>query len=66
MYRHDPREIVARFASTCPETGKSIHSGDRCLYYPLSRKAYHLDSKTAKDWQSQAFADSYNLADKGW
>lgn len=65
-YRNDPRELVARFSSVCPETGKTVNAGDRCVYFPLSRKAYHMTSKSAADWQSQAVADAFNLGDAGW
>lgn len=54
-YAQSPRYITARFASTCPETGKPIRKGDDCLYYPDSRKAYHVDSKTARDWNDCQF-----------
>ncbi len=64
--RNDPRELVARFDSICPETGKRIRKGERCIYFPLSRKAYHMDSKSAADWRSQAAADAFNLGDAGW
>lgn len=65
-YRNDPRDLVARFDSICPETGKPIHTGDRCVYFPSSKKAYHMTSKSATDWQSQAVADAFNLGDAGW
>ena len=65
-YKNDPRELTARFDSICPETGKPIRKGDICVYYPLSRKAYHINSKTASDWRSQSFADSCGMADANW
>lgn len=51
-YRNDPYEITARFDSVCPETGKPIKKGDKCVYYPKSKKCYHKDSKTAADYRS--------------
>ena len=65
-YKNVPRELIARFESVCPETGKTISKGDSCIYYPREKKSYHMESKAAADWQSQAFADSYGLADANW
>ena len=48
-------EIVAKFNSVCAETGKTIKKGDTCLYYPKTKKVYHLDSKTAQDFRSYQF-----------
>jgi len=62
----DPREITARFDSTCPETGKPIRKGDRCLYVPRERKAYHTDSKAAEQYRGMAFARSWGMADANW
>lgn len=52
--KNDPRELIAKFDSVCPETGKAIKKGDLCVYYPTARKAYHVESAQAKsfyDWQ---------------
>jgi hypothetical protein len=65
-YNNDPREIRAKFASICPETGKQINKGDRIVYFPRERKAFHVDSKSAQDWLSQAAADYLCLGDAGW
>jgi hypothetical protein len=48
--KNDPRVIEARFDSKCAETGKIIHKGESCIYYPLARKVYSMDSKTAQDY----------------
>lgn len=66
MYKNDPRFIIAKFNSVCEETGKQIKKGDRCLYYPLGKSVYHMDSKQVKSWQSQKQADDFGLADAGW
>jgi len=66
MYRDDPRELKAKFDSTCPETGLPIKKGDTCVYFPRTRKAYHDKSRAAADWRSQAVSDSFGLADSGW
>lgn len=50
-----PRWIEARFNSKCDETGAVIRKGDKCLYYPASRKVYSADSRTAQDWEAGAF-----------
>lgn len=54
-HNRDPRMIEARFVSVCPETGKTIQKGDKCIYYPVTKTAYHLDSKQAEEffgWQA--------------
>jgi len=51
-YKDDPREITARFDSVCPETKKPIKKGEKCIYYPKSKKCFHPDSKTADDYRS--------------
>ena len=65
-YVNDPRFIKAKYESVCPETGKPIRRGDECLYVPRDRKTYHVDSKTAANWSSQANADAMCLGDAGW
>jgi hypothetical protein len=57
-YKSDPRQITARFQSTCPETGKTIKKGDDCIYYPRHRKAYHVDSKQAQSFREWQFDNS--------
>lgn len=49
--KNDPRMIRARFESKCAETGKIIQKGESCIYYPITRKVYSSDSKTAKDYR---------------
>lgn len=66
-YRHrqpaQPREITARFNSTCKETGKPIKKGDRCLYYPDDKTVYSLDSKQAEAYRIDQFNRSWQMAD---
>lgn len=45
--KNDPREITAKFDSICTETKQRIKKGDKCIYYPLGKKTYHIDSKQA-------------------
>jgi len=51
FYRNEPKEMRARFDSTCPETGKKIKAGDLCLYLPADKKAYHVGSITAYNYR---------------
>lgn len=48
--KYDPKIIIARFNSKCNETGKDIKKGTKCLYYPLEKKVYSLDSKTHEEY----------------
>ena len=50
-YNNDPREITARFNGKCQETGKTIKKGEKCLYYPIGKKVYALDSKQAYEYR---------------
>lgn len=58
-FMQGPREIVAKFDSVCPETGKPIRRGETCLFFPRERKAYHLESKQAAEWHAAAFDMAY-------
>ena len=49
-YKNDPRVITARFDSTCAETGQTIKKGDKCIYYPLTKKVFTMDSKQATEF----------------
>lgn len=40
---NDPREMDARFDSVCRGCGKIIHKGDKIIYWPLGKSAYHYD-----------------------
>jgi len=64
--RNDPRFMIAKFKSVCPETGLPINKGDECCYFPAARKAYHIESKAASGWKGQAAADACGLSDAGW
>lgn len=43
----DPYFTSAPFTMPCPETGKWINKGDKCVYYPSEGKWYHVKSKAA-------------------
>lgn len=60
------RWITARYDSTCPDTGKPIHKGTECLYDPVTRKAYHESSDTARDQRGSDFAEANNMPDANW
>ena len=50
--RNDPRMIKARFKCKCAETGKPINKGDQCIYYPIGKKVYHMESKQAAEYRA--------------
>lgn len=52
-YRNDPCVMFAKFRGKCPETKKTINKGDEIVYFPDTKTAYHIDSKTAKDFLSR-------------
>jgi len=54
-YKEDPKVIKAKYATTCAETGQPIKKGQECVYYPRSKKCFHMDSKTAADFRSWQF-----------
>ena len=58
-YKNDPRRITAKFNCQCAETGAEIKKGEVCIYYPLERKVYALDSKTAIQYESESFDHDY-------
>lgn len=43
-----PIIMKARYPSRCPETGRWIQPGDRIVYAPRERRAYHWDSRLAR------------------
>lgn len=49
--KNDPRVITARFNSACAETGKKIAKGDQCVYYPMGKAVYSMDSKQAQEYR---------------
>jgi hypothetical protein len=51
----DPFVITAKFESKCAETGKVIHVGEECVYYPSASRVYTMDSEQATQfrmWQA--------------
>ena len=54
-YKNDPRIINARFQSTCAETGTIIKKGEMCIYYPIEKKVFCMNSKQA--YEFRCFSD---------
>lgn len=52
MYKNDPREIKAKFDCLCAESGAKINKGQKCIFYPLERKVFSLESKQAENFYS--------------
>jgi len=62
-YAMDPRQITAKFPSTCHTCGKKINKGDQIIYWPNGKKAGHLKCDEADYRQSLASfedEDRYN------
>ena len=55
FYGNEPHIIKARFNSTCAETGKAIKKGTECLYFPVGKKVFGLDTKEASRFREQQF-----------
>lgn len=55
----DPREMSARFKSTCAESGQTIKPGDRIIYYPNGKHAYLIGHAPKAE---QAFREFQSLA----
>lgn len=47
------KKITAKFTSKCAETGRTLRKGDTIFYDPFARKAYHLESSKAKDFEAE-------------
>ena len=62
-YSGDPRQITARFPSTCHTCGKPIKKGETIIYWPNGKKAGHYDCDIKDYRQSLASfedEDRYN------
>jgi hypothetical protein len=53
-YNNDPRVITAKFDSICNETGKEIKKGDKCLYYPIGKSVFSLESEQYYEYKMMA------------
>jgi hypothetical protein len=50
MYKNDPRVIDAKFNCICSESGASIKKGEQCIYYPLSKSVFKMNTRQAKEY----------------
>jgi hypothetical protein len=44
------KKITAKFNSTCAETGRKLSKGSDIYYNTTTRKAYHPESDTVKNY----------------
>ena len=51
----DPRQIRARFAGYCCETGLRIHAGEWIIYHPLKRETYCAYSLVFKQFENAKY-----------
>jgi hypothetical protein len=49
---YKPVIVYAKFDGVCAETKKKIQRGDKCIYDPLERKIYHMDSPSAMEYMN--------------
>jgi hypothetical protein len=61
-----PRFLVARFDSTCAETGKPLKKGDKVAYFPATKQAFHETSKAADQVRALEFSAAYGMADANY
>ena len=67
MRRTEPmRELTVKYPAVCAETGNPIGKGETAVYDPNSRKLYHESSRTASEYRSQRFSQSWGMADANW
>lgn len=52
------KKILAKFPSTCPETGIKIRKGDPIYYDYINKKAYHPTADAVKIWESKQEAEN--------
>ena len=53
------KKITAKFNSTCAETGRKLSKGSTIYFDTTTRKAYHLESNKAKQFEAQE-QENYN------
>jgi len=61
-----PGFIIAKFNSTCKQTGKPLLKGERIAYDPNTREAFHVDSKRAEEIRLNDFNATFNMPDANW
>lgn len=53
MYSRDPRFIRAKYRSFCAETKLPIDKGAMCLYFPLTRKVFRMNTEEVRKYREQ-------------
>lgn len=48
--KFNPKKIKAKLNYFCNETGAIIKKGETCIFYPLLRSFFCMDSKQAKEY----------------
>ena len=51
----DPRQIRARFAGYCCETGLPIHAGEWIIFHPLTNDVYCAYSRAYKQFENAKY-----------
>lgn len=54
-YKNDPRTITAKYDGVCKETGRKIRKGEECVYYPIGKALYCMESKQAEEFKRISF-----------
>lgn len=65
-YNNDPREMTARFASTCRESGKPIKKGDPIIYWPIGKSVYLIGSAPAAEADFRKCQAAMHEEDNGY
>jgi len=65
-YSNDPKEMAARFPSTCAESGEPIRKGDPIIYYPSSRAAYKIGKAPRAEQEFREFRSLAHEEDNGF
>lgn len=47
----DPKVITARYNSKCAQTGRTIEKGTKCVYYPVHKQVFHVESPQAVEFR---------------
>lgn len=54
----EPYLLTVRYECLCPQTGKRLNVGDRAVYFPKARKAYHVESEAGRNALRRQFVES--------
>jgi hypothetical protein len=64
--KNDPKQMAARFPSTCAESGKPIPKGAKILYWPSSKSAYLVGSSPKAEQEFREFQSLAYEEDNGF